>query len=200
MTCHCRRWSNEPSSAQILYQIGQFFKLLLHLLPLAVVIPLFLLGSPLQLLHPVFQRRNLAPTGAVLGTLTTRWASSTFSFASYLINPSINTRVRVGKLGQLLPGEVRMCRITPHFVDLFVVRTPGARRTSVLIHILASLLCNDGHLNHHGSLVVKLVHQLLPILLFLQCGVESQAATVPDELARRSEPVPQTASIACLRQ
>ena len=79
MTCHCRRWSSEPNSAQILYQIGQFFKLLLHLLPLAVVIPLFLLGSPLQLLHPVFQRRNLALTGAVLGTLTTGWASGTFS-------------------------------------------------------------------------------------------------------------------------
>ena len=200
MTCHCRRWSSEPSSAQILYQIGQCFKLLLHLLPLAVVIPLFLLGSLLQLLHPVFQRQNLASTGAVLGKLTTGWASSTFSFASYLINQSINTRVRVGKLGQLLPGEVRMCQITPHFVDLFVVRTPGARRTSVLIHILASLLCNDGNLNHHGNLVVELVHQLLPILLFLQCGVESQAATVSDELARRPEPDPQTASIACLRQ
>ena len=93
-----------------------------------------------------------------------------------------------------------MCRITPHFDDLFVVRTPGARRTSVLIHILASLPCNDGHLNHQGSLVVELVHQLLPILLFLQCGVELQAATVPDELARRPEPVPQTASIACPRQ
>ena len=79
MTCHYRRWSSEPSSAQILYQIGQCFKLLLHLLPLAVVIPLFLLGSPLQLLHPVFQRRNLAPTRAVLGTLTTGWASSTLS-------------------------------------------------------------------------------------------------------------------------
>ena len=200
MTCHFRRWSSEPSSAQILYQIGQFFKLLLHLLPLAVVIPLFLLGSRLQLLHPVFQRRNLAPTGAVLGTLTTGLASGTLSFASYLINPSINIRVRVGRLGQLLPGELRMCRITPHFVDLFVVWTPDARRTSVLIHILASLLCNDGHLNHHGSLVVELVHQLLRILLFLQCGVESQTATVPDELARHSEPVPQTASIACLRQ
>ena len=93
-----------------------------------------------------------------------------------------------------------MCRITPHFVDLFVVRTPGARRTSVRMHILASLLCNDGHLNHHGSLVVELVHQLLPILLFLQSGIESQAATVPDKLARRPEPVPQTASIACFRQ
>ena len=91
MTCHCRRWYSEPSSAQILYQIGQFFQLLLHLLPLAVVIPLFLLGSLLQLLHPVFQRPNLASTGAVLGTLTTSRASSTFSFASYLINPSINT-------------------------------------------------------------------------------------------------------------
>ena len=55
MTCHCRRWSSEPSSAQILYQIGQFLQLLLHLLPLAVVIPLFLLGGLLQLLHPVFQ-------------------------------------------------------------------------------------------------------------------------------------------------
>ena len=200
MTCHCRRWSSEPSSAQISYQIGQPFQLLLHLLPLAVIIPLFLLGSLLQLLHPVFQRRNLASTGAVLGTLTTGRASSTFSFASYLINPSINTRVGVGKLGQLLPGEVRMCRITPHFVDLFVVRTSDARRTSVLMHILASLLGNDGHLNHQGSLVVELVHQLLPILLFLQCGVESQAATVPDEPAQRPEPVPQTASKACLNQ
>ena len=93
-----------------------------------------------------------------------------------------------------------MCRITPHFVDLFVVRTPGARRTSVRMHILASLLGNDGHLHHHGSLVVELVHQLFPILLFLQSGVESQAATAPDELARRPEPVPQAASIACLRQ
>ena len=200
MTCHCRRWSSEPSSAQILYQIGQFFQLLLHLLPLAVVIPLFLLGSLLQRLHPVFQRRNLAPTGAVLGRLTRGWASGTFSFASCLINSSINTRLRVGKLGHLLPGEVRMCPITPHFVNLLVIRTRGARRTSVLIHILASLLCNDGHLNHHGSLVVELVHQLLPILLFLQSGVQSQAATVPDELARRPEPVPQTAWIACLRQ
>ena len=93
-----------------------------------------------------------------------------------------------------------MCRITPLLVDLFVVRTPGARRTSMLMHILASLLCNDGHLNHHSSLVVELVHQLLPILLFLQRGVELQAATVPDELARSPEPVPQTASIACLHQ
>ena len=200
MTCHYRRWSSKPSSAQILYQIGQSLKLLLHLFPLAVVIPLFLLGSLLQLLHPVFQRPNLAPTGAVLGTLTTGWASGTFSFASYLINPSINTRVRVGKLGQLLPGEVRMCRITPHFVDLFVVRTPGTRQTSLPIHNLASLLCNDGHLNHHSNLVVELVHQLLQIFLFLQCGVESQAATVPDELAQSPEPVPQTASKACLRQ
>ena len=183
MTCHCRRWSGEPSSAQILYQIGQFFQLLLHLPPIAVVIPLFLLGSLLELLHPIFQRRNLASTGAVLGTLTTGRASSTFSFASYLINPSINTRVGVGKLGQLLPGEVRMCRITPHFVDLFVVRTPGAGRTSVRMHILASPLCNDGHLNHHGSLVVESVHPLLPMLLFLQSDVESQAAIVPDELA-----------------
>ena len=199
MNCHCRRWSSEPSSAQILYQIGQLLQFLLHLLPLAVVIPLFLLGSLIQLLHPVFQRQNLASTGAVLGTLTTGRASSTLSFASYLINPSINTGVGAAKLGQLLPGEVRMCRITPHFVDLFVVRTPGARGTSGRMHILASLLCNDGHLNHHSSLVVELVHQLLPILLFLQSGVESQAATVPDELARRPEPVPQTASIACLR-
>ena len=55
MTCHCRRWSSEPSSAQILYQIGQFLQLLLHLLLLAVVIPLFLLGGLLQLLHPVFE-------------------------------------------------------------------------------------------------------------------------------------------------
>ena len=93
-----------------------------------------------------------------------------------------------------------MCRITPHFVDLFVVRTPGARRTSVRMHILASLLGNDGHLHHHGSLVVGQVHQLFPIFLFLQDGVESQAATVPDELARRREPVPQAASIARLRQ
>ena len=52
MTCHCRRWSSEASSAQILYQIGQLIKLLLHLLPLAVLIPLFLLVSLLQLLHP----------------------------------------------------------------------------------------------------------------------------------------------------
>ena len=173
MTCHCRRWSSEPSSAQILYQIGQPLQLLLHLLPLAVVIPLFLLGGLLQLLHPVFQRRNLASTGAVLGTLATGRASCPFSLASYLVNPSVNTGGRAGKLGQLLPGEPRMCRITPHFVDLFVVRTPGARRTSVLTHILASLLGNDGHLHHHGSLVVELVHQLFPILLFLQCGVES---------------------------
>ena len=162
--------------------------------------PAFSPWQPFQLLHPVFQRQHLASTGAVLGTLTTGWASSTFSFASYLINPSINTRVGVGKLGQLLPGQVRICRITPHFVDLSVVQTPGARRTSVLMHILASLLCNDGHLNHHGSLLVELVNQLLPILLFLQKCVESQAATIPDELARRPEPVPQTASIACLRQ
>ena len=107
MTCHCRRWSSEPSSAQILYQIGQLLQLLLHLLPLAVAIPLFLLGGLLQLLHPVFQRRNLASTGAVLGTLTTGRVSRTFSFASDFINPSINTQVGVGKLGQLLPGGGR---------------------------------------------------------------------------------------------
>ena len=98
MTCHYRPWSSEPSSAQILYQIGQPYQLLLHLLPLAVVIPLFLLGSLLQLLHPVFQRRNLAPTGAVLGTVTTGRASSTFSFASYLINPSINIELELESL------------------------------------------------------------------------------------------------------
>ena len=68
------------------------------------------------------------------------------------------------------------------------------------MHILASLLGNDGHLHHHGSLVVELVHQLFPTLLFLQSGIKSQAAALPDELARRPEPVPQTALIACLRQ
>ena len=93
-----------------------------------------------------------------------------------------------------------MCRITPHFVDLVVVRTPGARRVSVLTHILASLLGDDGHLHHHGGLVVELVHQLLPVLLLLQLGVESQPAAVPDELARRPEPVHQAATIARLRQ
>ena len=93
-----------------------------------------------------------------------------------------------------------MRRITPHFVDLVVVRTPGARRTSVLTHILASLLGNDGHLHHHGSLVVELVQQLFPVLLFLQLGVGSQPAAVPDELARRPEPVPQAATVARLRQ
>ena len=93
-----------------------------------------------------------------------------------------------------------MCRITPHFVDLFVVPTPGAGRTSVRMHILASFLGNDGHLHHHGGLMVELVHKLFPVLLFLQCGVKSQAAALPDELQRRPEPVPQTASIACLRQ
>ena len=93
-----------------------------------------------------------------------------------------------------------MCQITPHFVDLVVFRTPGARRTSVRMHILASLLGDDGHLHHHGSMVVELVHQLLPVLLFLQLGVESQPAAVPDELAQRPEPVPQAATIARLRQ
>ena len=98
MTCHCRRWSSEPSSAQILYQIGQFLQLLLHLLPLAVVIPLLLLGSLLQLLHPVFQRRNLASTGAVLGTLTTGQASCTFSFASYFSFPTSILKLELGSL------------------------------------------------------------------------------------------------------
>ena len=93
-----------------------------------------------------------------------------------------------------------MRRITPHFVDLVVVRTPGARRTSVLTHILASLLGDDGHLHHHGGLVVELVHQLFPVLLLLQCGVESQPAAVPEELARRPEPVAQAATIFRLRQ
>ena len=130
MACHCRRWSSEPSSAHILYQICQLFQLLLHLLPLAVVIPLFLLGGLLQLLHPVFQRRNLASTGAVLGTFTTGRVSCPFSLASYLVDPSVNTGGRAGVFGQLLPGEVRMCRITPHLVELSVVRTSGARRTA----------------------------------------------------------------------
>ena len=98
MTCHFRRWSSEPSSAQTLYQIGQFFKLLLHLLPLAVVIPLFLRGSLPQLLHPVFQRQNLASTGAVLGTITTGWASGTFSFASYLIIQVSTLELELGSL------------------------------------------------------------------------------------------------------
>ena len=93
-----------------------------------------------------------------------------------------------------------MCRITPHFVDLFVVSTPGARRTSVLTHIVASLLGDDGLLHHYCCLVVELVQQLFPILLFLQLGVESQPAAVPDELARRPEPVPQAATVARLRQ
>ena len=200
MACHCRRWSSEPSSAQILYQICKLLQLLLHLLPLTVIIPLFLLGGLLQLLHPVLQRRNLSSTGAVLGAFTTGRASRTFSFASHLVDPSVNTGDGAGKLGQLLPGEVRMCRITPQFVDLVVVRTPGARRTSVRMHILASLFGNDGHLHDHGGLVVELVHQLLPVLLLLQCGVKSRPAAVPEELARRPEPVPQAATIARLRQ
>ena len=48
--------------------------------------------------------------------------------------------------------------------------------------------------------MVELVHQLLPVLLLLQLGVESQPAAVPDELARRPEPVHQAATIARLRQ
>ena len=123
MACHCRRWSSEPSSAQILYQICKLFQLLFHLLPLAVIIPLFLLGGLLQLLHPAFQRQNLLSTGAVLGALATGRASRPFSFASDLVNPSVNTGGRAGEFGQLLPGEVRMCRITPHFVDFVVVPT-----------------------------------------------------------------------------
>ena len=71
MACWCRRWSSEPSSAQILKQSSQFFQLLLHLLPLAVIIPLLFLGGLLQLLHVVLQGQNVAPTGAVLGALTT---------------------------------------------------------------------------------------------------------------------------------
>ena len=132
MACHRRRWSSEPSSAHILYQIRKLLQLLIHLLPLAVIIPLFLLGGISQLLHPVFQGRNLASTGAVLGAFTTGRASCPFSLASYLVDPSVNTGGRAGEFGQLLPGEVRMCRITPHLVDLSVVRTPGARQTSVL--------------------------------------------------------------------
>ena len=93
-----------------------------------------------------------------------------------------------------------MRAFTPHFVDLVVVRTPGARQTSVLTHILASLFGDDGHLHHHGGLVVELVHQLFPVLLFLQLGVELQPAAVPDELARRPESVPQAATVARLRQ
>ena len=200
MACHRRRWSSEPSSAQILYQICKLLQLLLHLLPLAVIIPLFLLGGLLQLLHPVLQRRNLSSTGAVPGALATGRASCPFSLASYLVNRSVNTGGRAGEFGQLLPGEVRMCRITPHSVDLVVVPTSDARRTSVRMHILASLLGNDGHLHHHGGLVVELVHQLLPVLLLLQLGVESRPAAVPEELARRPEPVPQAATIARLRQ
>ena len=68
------------------------------------------------------------------------------------------------------------------------------------MHILASLLGDNGHLHHHGGLVVELVQQLFPILLFLQLGVESQPAAVPDELARRPEPVPQAATVARLCQ
>ena len=41
---------------------------------------------------------------------------------------------------------------------------------------------------------------IFPILLFLQLGFESQPAAVPDELARRPEPVPQAATVARLRQ
>ena len=35
-----------------------------------------------------------------------------------------------------------MRRITPLFVDIFAVRTPGAQRASMLLDILASLLGN----------------------------------------------------------
>ena len=86
-----------------------------------------------------------------------------------------------GKLSR--PPEGLVQGVAPHFVDIFVVRIPGTRRASMLLDILASLLGIDGHLNHHGSLVVELVHKLLPVLLFLQCGVKSQAAALPDELA-----------------
>ena len=106
MACHRRRWSSEPSSAQILYQICKLLQLLLHLLPLAVIIPLFLLGGLLQLLHPVFQRQNLSSTGAVRGAFATGRASRPLSFASHLVDPSVNTGGGAGKLGQLLPGEV----------------------------------------------------------------------------------------------
>ena len=68
------------------------------------------------------------------------------------------------------------------------------------MHILASLLGDDGHLHHHGCLVVELVQQFFPILLLLQLGVESRPAAVPEELARRPEPVPQAATIARLSQ
>ena len=88
MACHCRRWSSEPSSAQILYQICKLLQLLFHLLPLAVIIPLFLLGGLLQLLHPGFQRRNLSSTGAVLGALAT--GSEAFSAGVMSVRPQKN--------------------------------------------------------------------------------------------------------------
>ena len=71
MACWCRRWSSEPSNAQILNQSSPFLKLLLHLLPLAVIVPLIFLGALPQLFHLVLQGRDVALPGAVLGTFTT---------------------------------------------------------------------------------------------------------------------------------
>ena len=70
----------------------------------------------------------------------------------------------------------------------------------MLWDILASFRGNDGHLHYHSSLVVELAFKILPVLLFLECGVESQAAALPDELTRRPEQVPQAALVVRLRQ
>ena len=45
MAGRCRCCSSEPSSAQILYQIGQLLKLLLHLPLLALIKPLLFLAA-----------------------------------------------------------------------------------------------------------------------------------------------------------
>ena len=50
------------------------------------------------------------------------------------------------------------------------------------------------------NLLVGLVHKFLPVLLFLQCGVESHFAALPDELAGNPESVPQVGSVARLCQ
>ena len=77
-----------------------------------------------------------------------------------------------------------MSRITPHFIDGCSKLTTGTEQMTMICNILASFVGKEGHLHHSCSLMVELIHKLLPVFPFLQCGVESNSPTSPEELKR----------------
>ena len=54
--------------------------------------------------------------------------------------------------------------------------------------ILPPFFGKDGHLYHHSNLIIKLIHKLFQVFLFLQSRIESHSPAFPDDFVTPATP------------